>query len=445
VRSRRDLALKTFRLAIAFSVLLGAPASAVAIDWVTVGDPSNAADTTGFGAVADVYRISKYEVTNAEYAEFLNAVAATDPHGLYDTRMGLVRGGITRSGSSGSFSYSAIAGRENMPVNFVSFYDSLRFANWLHNGQGSGDTETGAYTITAAGVSTNSITRNAGASIFLPSEDEWYKAAYFDGTSYFDYTAGTNTQPGCAVPGATANTANCSAAVGDATAVGSYTGSASPSGTFDQGGNLWEWNEATVGIASRSMRGGSFSSPVGRLAASLRVGVSPTSGADNLGFRVASLPEPECADGLDNDGDGLLDFGVDPGCDATDDVSERGMGVCDNGLNDDGDVWADFPDDPGCGSAYGTGEDPQCQDGLDNDWDGRVDFDGGQSIHGLCIGGSCPPGVSDPDMDGVADPDARCVGKPWRDREASSRRCGLGFELGLVLPGLMWLRRRQRH
>ena len=55
-----------------------------------------------------------------------------------------IHGGITRSGVLGSYSYSAIASRENMPVNWVTFYSALRYANWLNNGQGAGDTETGA-------------------------------------------------------------------------------------------------------------------------------------------------------------------------------------------------------------------------------------------------------------------------------------------------------------
>ena len=117
--------------------LLAPVASAVTMEWVTVGNTGNACDTQAqgcFGAVSYRYRISKYEVTNAQYAEFLNAVAATDPKELYDTSMGSGFGGITRSGSSGSFTYSAIVGRENKPVNFVSFYDSLRFSNWLDNG-----------------------------------------------------------------------------------------------------------------------------------------------------------------------------------------------------------------------------------------------------------------------------------------------------------------------
>jgi formylglycine-generating enzyme required for sulfatase activity len=91
-------------------------------------------------------------------------------------------GGITRSGSDGSYTYAAIAGREKMPVNRVSYFDALPFVNWLHNGQGSGDTETGAYTL-HGGTPTPSnpmVQRNPGAFIFLPTDDEWYKAAYYD-------------------------------------------------------------------------------------------------------------------------------------------------------------------------------------------------------------------------------------------------------------------------
>ncbi len=290
-------------LALILGVAFGAPAQSVTIDWISVGDPGNACDVQPqgcFGAVANTYRISKYETTNAQYTEFLNAVAVTDPNGLYNTQMGVPHGGITRSGSSGSFTYSAIPGREDMPVNFVSFYDALRFANWLHNGQptgpqGSGTTEDGAYTITPAGIAANSIARNSGATIFLPSEDEWYKAAYYDAVSstYFDYPAGSNTQTTCATPGATANTANCNVAAGGLTAVGSYTGSASPYGTFDQGGNLWELNEAIIFDTERTVRGGSFVQSPTLLAASSFNNHGPTNEFFHVGFRVASLvPEP---------------------------------------------------------------------------------------------------------------------------------------------------------
>ena len=215
------------------SLLLASPGSAVTMPWTPIGNPGNAADTTGFGAVGYSYYIGTYEVTNAQYAEFLNAKAASDPLALYNTRMGDPSvgpsgnyGGITRGGNAGSYTYSAIAGRENLPVNCVSFNDALRFANWMNNGQGSSDTETGAYTLlggTPVPSNYDTVTRNGGASILLTSENEWYKAAYYDGSSgsYFAFPAGSNSQTTCSTPTVTPNTANCGNAVGDLTPNGS--------------------------------------------------------------------------------------------------------------------------------------------------------------------------------------------------------------------------------
>jgi sulfatase modifying factor 1 len=294
-------------------LLLGAPATAVSIDWVTVGNPGNACETQPqgcFGDVADVYRISKYEVTNAQYAEFLNAVAATtDTNGLYNPLMGSGRGGITQTPIVGGFNYSPITGRGNMPVNYVSFYDALRFANWMNNGQlagapGAASTEFGAYIITQSGITNNTITRNAGATIFLTSEDEWYKAAYHDALDtcvgpYCDYPARLDALTACtAPPDATPNRARCnSGAAGDVTNVGSYTGSASPYGTFDQGGNVWEWNEAIVGL-DRGARGGSYQNVPSRLGAAERFDTFPTVEGDHIGLRVATSIIPEPTTGL---------------------------------------------------------------------------------------------------------------------------------------------------
>ena len=292
----------------AASLWLAPAASAVTIDWVSVGNRGNACDTTQpagcFGRVSYRYRISKYEVTNVQYAEFLDAVAATDTNGLYNTNMGThPMGGIAQSGSSGTFSYSAILGREQNPVNFVSFYDALRFANWLHNGQLTGaqddtTTEDGAYTITQQGIDDNSIKRNAGATIFLTSENEWYKAAHHNAlglqaTDYFDYPAGFDAQTTCSVPPGGTNHANCGFTAASPTAVGSYSGSDSPYGTFDQGGNVAEWNEAIIFGTDRGVRGGSFNSfGAHDLAASDRANVTPTHEERVFGFRVASIPEP---------------------------------------------------------------------------------------------------------------------------------------------------------
>ncbi len=289
-------------------LFLAPTASAVTIDWVTVGDRGNASDSpssncfaASCGSVSYEYYTSKYEVSNAQYAEFLNAKAKSDPLSLYNTTMGsdATNGGITRSGVSGSFTYAAKPGFESKPVNFVSFYDSLRFSNWLNNGQGSGDTETGAYTLlggTTTPSNGSTVTRNAGASIFLTSENEWYKAAYYDAvsSSYFDYPTGSNTATICAAPTATANSANCNFAVGAVTIVGAYTGSASPYGTYDQGGNVHEWNEQKfVGGSGRGARGGALGNSASSLAASSTSYAVSTAEQATIGFRVASLiPEP---------------------------------------------------------------------------------------------------------------------------------------------------------
>jgi hypothetical protein len=115
---------------------------------------------------------------------------------------------------------------------------------------------------------------------------------------------------------------------------------------------------------------------------------------------------------------------------------------CDDGVDNDGDGFTDHPNDPGCANAASRTESPQCQDGIDNDLQPGIDFDGGQSIHGVCSNGVCPPGVSDPDHNGVANPDPQCT-TPSRNGETGSTGCGLGFELAFVLPLLSLLVRRR--
>ena len=293
------------RVALLFA-LLATPVSAVSIDWVPVGNAGNAPDTPSTncfaadcGSVAYDYWISKYEVTNAQYAEFLNAKAASDALGLYNTSMGsdATFGGITRSGVSGSYTYTEKAEFENKPVTYVSFYDSLRLSNWLNNGQGSASTETGAYTLlggTATPSNGLTVTRNGVAKIFLTSENEWYKAAYYsaDGV-YFQFPTGTDSVTDCVAPGSdTGNSANCLSGV--LTDVGAYGLSDSPYGTFDQGGNVWEWNEQIVSGSFRGIRGGDWIGGASYLAASWPDGDDgPATEWVNVGFRVASLvPEP---------------------------------------------------------------------------------------------------------------------------------------------------------
>ena len=200
------------------------------VDWRPVNGAGNLDDTTGFGGVASPFRIAAKEVTNADYVAFLNSVAASDPHEVYNPFMtSIAEGGITRSGGDGSYTYAAKPGQENEPVNYVSFWDAARFANWVENGQpidpqGPGTTETGAYTLDPAleaacesspanCEAANQIRRNPGASVVLPTRDEWDEV-YYDPVDdvYFDYPTASNTAPACNVPANdNGNTANCAA------------------------------------------------------------------------------------------------------------------------------------------------------------------------------------------------------------------------------------------
>ena len=280
-------------------VCLATPASAdVVFNWAEVGNPGNAADTpaTGspsFGSVGNTYRISKHEVTNAQYAHFLNQVATTDSFGGVDTNLFNSNMNITRSGSSGNFTYAVNAGFDNNPVNFVSFVDAMRFTNWLENGQGTGGTESGVYSVSNG----TTETRAAGATYFIPTEDEWYKAAYHDPNaagSYWDFPTQSNTVPTAEAPPGGANSANAANAVGNTTDVGAYTGSTSFYGTFDQAGNVWEWNENLVASSTaRRIRGGSFSVSAFSSSALVRNLNTPAFEGDFIGFRVASRSVPE--------------------------------------------------------------------------------------------------------------------------------------------------------
>lgn len=237
-------------------------AAAISIPTVSVGNPRNPNSFSLRGRVDYEYRIGKYEVTNAQYAEFLNAKAATsDPLGLYNNDMSQdFRGGIARTTSSGQFVYTPKANMGDKPVNYVSFYDAIRFANWLHNGAGTGSTETGAYNLTGLVLpgDASDIVRSSQAKWFVPSVNEWHKAAYYEPGSgaispiddYWRYatrsdstpTGGTLGGPSFDIGNPGPNVANWGQVANMPTTVGSA-GSLSKShyGTYDQTGNIMEW------------------------------------------------------------------------------------------------------------------------------------------------------------------------------------------------------------
>jgi formylglycine-generating enzyme required for sulfatase activity len=288
---------------------------------VPVGNPGNAADTRyatpGFGAVSYTYNIGKYEVTAGQYTEFLNKVAKTDAYGLYNTYMDTTNDSagcnIKRTGSSGTYAYTVDPNWANRPVNYVSYWDSCRFTNWLHNGQATGaqdsnTTERGAYTLDGYNeYDGRAIQRNPDANWAVTSEDEWYKAAYYKGggtsAGYWDYPTGSDTAPGQDMNDASGNNANYYRSPYAwpidngkyTTLAGEFQNSDSPYGTFDQGGNVFEWNEAIVYqdsiFSKRGLRGGAYDNG-GNLRAPDRGYNVPSYEDSDVGFRVSEVPEP---------------------------------------------------------------------------------------------------------------------------------------------------------
>ena len=265
--------------------------SCVVLAMVPVGNPGNSSDPrTGFGRVDYKYQISKYEVAIQQYTAFLNVVAASDPHDLCNPSMATDQAiaGIARSGSPGSYTYSvigpagtAIKGARSpgrRPIAYIDWFDAARFANWMHNGQGDADTETGAYSLWEA-KNGSTVPANRNARYTIPIQDEWYKAAYYSpvlnrskGGCYV-FATQHDAIPG-SVPGndiekrnspnranyfdagfAVTQTITPSASQNYLTDVGAFGKSASYYGTFDQAGNVCEWNDAQGSESQRSLRG----------------------------------------------------------------------------------------------------------------------------------------------------------------------------------------------
>ncbi|MDA1044219.1 MAG: SUMF1/EgtB/PvdO family nonheme iron enzyme [Verrucomicrobia bacterium] len=260
---------------------------------VTVGNPGNSGDSTGFGGVPYIYRIGKYEVTNAEYCEFLNAVDKTGAFGFWRAQMGQNEyGGISRSGNYGTYQYSVKYGMEDKPVVLVNWNETLRFCNWLSGGKGKADLDKGAYEfVDEWGVKTVKMPDHkklaAGDKTVwvLSSENEWYKAAYYDPEK-------SGGQGGYwAFPTRSNNMGNASLGNGGPSEVGAYKNAASAYGTFDQGGNVWEWNE-TKANGNCGVRGGSYwlNDNANYARSSTRYVTNPPEFIyDNYGFRVVAL------------------------------------------------------------------------------------------------------------------------------------------------------------
>ncbi len=274
-----------------------------------VGVPGNAADPgNSRGAVARTYLVGRYEVTAGEYAAFLNAVdpQAANALALWQPQMeSSSAGGVLRVMSAPAGGrYQVKPGRTRFPANFVTYYAALRYCNWLHNGAVAGaDTETGAYLLaggTPEPANGDTILRETGARFFLPTSDEWFKAAYFVNDlsfgglgAYADYPNAANTINNLPPPGDSTSANYLGGGfLNTLRAGGEYAATRSAWGAFDMAGNVQEMmqvpfaNSVLVLVAgggyldtdaTRALRGNFGLEAVGR--------VDPRA---DVGFRIAA-------------------------------------------------------------------------------------------------------------------------------------------------------------
>ena len=244
----------------------------IGMDFVTIGNPGNTADTSGthrYGAVGYNYRIGKYEVTNAQWNAFTAAAGAP-------------------TGNDSGYGYSAYFTGARQPTNYVSWYEAAQFCNYLT----SGNKSKGAYLFSGNntnpgdfwGVNRDAAISSYGVAYVIPTEDEWYKAAYYkpDGSGYSLYANGTNTAP--------STSQACYSIYSSPWDFG--TGTIEQNGTFDMMGNAWEWNETIINGSNHDLRGGSYYYHVYSLASSYPYLSNPSAECIDFGFRVASVPEP---------------------------------------------------------------------------------------------------------------------------------------------------------
>ena len=316
----------SLRLAILAVLLLSRDASLYAevlqIEMVRVGNGGNAADTTGYGAVHYEYQIGKYEVTNNQYAAFLNAVdpEGINPNSIWSRSMGsFSTTGITNTGTTNGSRYAVKPNMGDKPVVYVTWFDAARLTNWLHNGastysksdaSANAPQNVGAYTLSTATYGA-APSKSQDARFWIPTENEWYKAAFYSGSGigYLTYGDGFGTTPtpvtsgdtGIGSAGAAGNFVNYRGDVTGApfaarlTTVGTN-GGPSHYGAFDMSGNAWEWNDLNgLSSSSRGIRGGSWNASSWGISREGRDEWATGGDDPTYSFRIAAvapIPEP---------------------------------------------------------------------------------------------------------------------------------------------------------
>ena len=285
----------------AYADSFGTTGNEFTIDFVNIGNPGNADDagagggiySSPYGGVPYVYRMGTYEISQ-------DAITKATASGLLN---------VTTDGTG------------LRPAADMTWFEAAAFVNWLNDQRTPG---LKAYNLTGVTSLTpwasvdawqaggENLYRHKDAYYFMPSEDEWYKAAYHqnDGVTanYWDYATGSNSIPTAVASGTTAGTAVYNSVAGSPAAVNNN-GGLSAYGTMGQNGNVWEWNESASdeindsSSENRASRGGFWNNAESSLRSSSHGSVTPTHSNNGIGFRVASVPEPSstvlmCSAGL---------------------------------------------------------------------------------------------------------------------------------------------------
>ena len=276
----------------------GSGDNAFTMDFVTIGNPGNAADTTGapnpVGSVAYTYNLGKYEVSRDQINK------ANSAGGLGITMYDM---SSTMYDMSSSFGGNGV----NRPATGVNWNEAAGYVNWLNESKGyqaaykfDGSGNFQLWSAGDAGYNANNMFRNSLAKYVIASSNEWYKGAYGSPSgTWYDYPTGSNSAPTAVAGGTDANTAVYNQSLNTGPADIDNAGGLSAYGTVGQGGNVWEWMETAFdgsnNIAGEplELRGGSWFNDTSLLDASYRNSLDPTNeGSPAIGFRVVSVPEP---------------------------------------------------------------------------------------------------------------------------------------------------------
>jgi len=273
------------------SDIFGSGTNQFSIDFVQIGNAGNSNDTTGYGGVPYSYRIGKYDIS----AQQITAALRIGANWLGD-----------QPGTINWYGAAAFVNWLNANAGYQPAYNLFLSNGVWHMGLWSTSPDSNGNVAWTLG-GTN-LYRNANCAYFLPSENEWYKAAYYDPHKngetggYWLYPTGSDIAPTPVASGTNAGTAvfngqSHPASVFQAGGLSSY-------GTMGQGGNVWQWMESafdgrnTEPSEYRTFRGGNYPLSAESLSSANRNMLAPDYPNFDFGFRVASIDDSWLTNGL---------------------------------------------------------------------------------------------------------------------------------------------------